>query len=99
MSISGESAAPAGTPPTSPTESPCGAADGLRPVTRRANSEEPSPHATIPLPSADTPTRERPPPTPAAAPGLMSIGAPIVVHVASCSRLTRTSVPPLPGAV
>ena len=36
MSMSGESAVPPAAPPMSGTEICCGAADGLRPVTRRA---------------------------------------------------------------
>ena len=73
------------------------------PVTRRSHTRRrpsalSSPHATSALPSPETATRERCTPRPAARAGTTSIGTPIVCQATSCSRATRTSAPPPPGA-
>ena len=98
MSMSGESAAPAGAFSNEFSVRSCGKLESTVPVSRRATtcvrpSAPASPQVATALPSALTPTRGRRVPVPASRAGSMSSGAPIGVHVFPSRRAARTSPP------
>ena len=82
-------------PPRRPGPRPCcGASETLSPVIRRAKIAPASPQVATALPSAETATRDRPAPSPAARVGSTSSGCGTPSQVVPWRRTATTSDPP-----